>query len=210
MPAAPGHEEPSADEIRDELSRILASADFAASRQLSLFLQYVVEESLAGRADSIKQRNVAVHALKRDASYNPRTDPIVRLVAGKLRRALARFYDGDGARNSVRIGVPKGAYRPRFTKAGATQSSPSSSIVSGPDSTQPDSRRTRHPSVAVAPFVLLALLKLALRDYEGGFYSTLEGQIVLGVAIVFSGLAYLLSQKIAKAGLDLDTQGAAQ
>ena len=58
-----------------------------------------------------------------------------------------------------------------------------------------------------APFVFLALLKLALRDYEGGFYATLEGQIVLAVAIVFSGVAYLLSQKIAKAGLDLEAQG---
>jgi len=61
--------------------------------------------------------------------------------------------------------------------------------------------------VAIAPFVFLALLKLALRDYEGGFYATLDGQIVLAVAIVFSGVAYLLSQKIAKAGLDLEAQG---
>ncbi len=64
--------------------------------------------------------------------------------------------------------------------------------------------------VAVAPFGFLALLKLVMSQYEGGFYRTLEGQIVLGVAIVFSGVAYLLSQKIAKAGLDLDAQGAAQ
>ncbi|HOU12796.1 MAG TPA: type II secretion system F family protein [Anaerolineae bacterium] len=62
--------------------------------------------------------------------------------------------------------------------------------------------------VAIAPFVFLVLLKLALRDYEGGFYATLEGQIVLAVAIVFSGVAYLLAQKIAKAGLDLEAQGA--
>lgn len=64
--------------------------------------------------------------------------------------------------------------------------------------------------VAIAPFAFLAVLKLVLREYEGGFYATLEGQIVLGVAIVFSGVAYLLSQKIAKAGLDLEAQGAAQ
>ena len=63
--------------------------------------------------------------------------------------------------------------------------------------------------VAVAPFGFLVLLKLVMSQYEGGFYRTLEGQIVLGVAIVFSGVAYLLSQKIAKAGLDLDAQGAA-
>ena len=62
--------------------------------------------------------------------------------------------------------------------------------------------------VAVAPFGFLVLLKLVMAQYEGGFYATLEGQIVLAVAIVFSGLAYLLSQRIAKAGLDLEPQGA--
>jgi Flp pilus assembly protein TadB len=64
--------------------------------------------------------------------------------------------------------------------------------------------------VAVAPFGFLVLLKLVMAQYEGGFYATLEGQIVLAVAIVFSGLAYLLSQRIAKAGLDLEPQGAAR
>jgi Flp pilus assembly protein TadB len=61
--------------------------------------------------------------------------------------------------------------------------------------------------VAAAPFVFLVLLKLVMGDYEGGFYATLEGQMVLAVAIVFSGAAYLLSQRIAKAGLDLEAQG---
>jgi len=61
--------------------------------------------------------------------------------------------------------------------------------------------------VAAAPFGFLVLLKLVMADYEGGFYATLEGQMVLAVAIVFSGAAYLLSQRIAKAGLDLEVQG---
>jgi Flp pilus assembly protein TadB len=64
--------------------------------------------------------------------------------------------------------------------------------------------------VAIAPFGFLILLKLVMGQYEGGFYATLEGQIVLGVAIVFSGVAYLLAQRIAKAGLDLEAQGAAR
>ncbi len=64
--------------------------------------------------------------------------------------------------------------------------------------------------VAAAPFGFLVLLKVVMRQYEGGFYATLEGQLVLAVAIVFSGIAYLLAQKIAKAGLELDTQGGAR
>jgi len=61
--------------------------------------------------------------------------------------------------------------------------------------------------VAVAPFGFLILLKVGMAQYEGGFYATLEGQLVLAVAIIFSGLAYLLAQKIARAGLDLEAQG---
>ena len=153
MPATQAHQEPTASEIRDELSRILQSAEFAASSHLARFLQYVVDESLAGKAASIKERNVAVHALQRDASYDPRTDPVVRMVAGKLRRALKRFYDGDGATNAVRIEVPKGGYRPRFKRVDVTQPGDLSLIASAGQPMSIDSDRTRRPILAVAPFI---------------------------------------------------------
>ncbi len=61
--------------------------------------------------------------------------------------------------------------------------------------------------VAVAPFAFLLLMKMVVPEYEGGFYRTLEGQLVLILAVILSGVAYLLSQKIAKAGLDLEPRG---
>jgi adenylate cyclase len=78
--------------IRAELARVLASSEFAASRHLTNFLRYVVEEALAGREDRLKERNIALGALGRDADFDPRLDCIVRVVAGKLRRALERYY----------------------------------------------------------------------------------------------------------------------
>ena len=153
MPGAPAQQEPTASEIRDELSRILQSAEFAASSHLAQFLQYVVNESLAGKAASFKERNVAVHAPQRDTAYDPRRDPVVRMVAGRLRRALKRFYDGDGAMNPVRIELPKGGYRPRVRKADATHPAGSSFIVSPGQPIPSDPNRTRRPIVAVAPFI---------------------------------------------------------
>ena len=71
-----------AGEVRAELERILAFGDMQSSRQMSSFLRFVVEEKLAGRDARIKERTIAIGALDRDADFDPRLDPIVRVVAG--------------------------------------------------------------------------------------------------------------------------------
>jgi adenylate cyclase len=105
--------------IRDELARVLASSEFAASQHLKRFLQYVVDESLAGREERLKERNIALCALGRDADFDPRLDCIVRVVAGKLRRALDRYYATSGATSPVRIAIPAGSYAPVLRQAAA-------------------------------------------------------------------------------------------
>ena len=112
-----GNPPPSVAACRAEVQRLIAFRDFAAAPQLRNFLQYIVEETLAQRGDQLKERNIAVHALKRDADFDPRLDCIVRVMAGKLRRALACHYQGiDGASAAVRIEVPRGTYRPEFRR----------------------------------------------------------------------------------------------
>jgi TolB-like protein len=91
--------------------------DFAAAFQLRNFLEYIVEETLAGRGDQLKERNIAVHALSRDPDFDPRLDCVVRVMACKLRRALERYYHGPGAGAAWRIEVPRGGYRPKFERA---------------------------------------------------------------------------------------------
>jgi TolB-like protein len=106
-------------EARSELSQVLASPDFAASRQLSSFLKFIVEETLAGRSDHLKERTVALGALGRSVDFDPRMDCVVRVMAGKLRRSLDRFYAFyamQGAPHAVSIEVPKGTYRPMFRR----------------------------------------------------------------------------------------------
>src|SRR5262245_40760407 len=103
------------DEARSELSRILASPDFAASRQLTNFLQYIVSQSLAGRSENLKERSVAA-ALGRGPEFDPRLDCVVRVTAGKLRRSLDRYYALEGASDAVSIDIPKGCYCPVFRR----------------------------------------------------------------------------------------------
>lgn len=102
------------DDIRAALARIVAHPLFARSIKLQSFLTYVVEETLAGRAGRLKAYNIATVALGRAESFDPSQDPIVRVEASRLRRALSAYYAGDGAHDAVRIMMNTGSYQPVF------------------------------------------------------------------------------------------------
>ena len=102
------------EQIKAELERVLAFDDMRSSRQMSRFLSFVVEEALAGRESRIKERTIAIGALDRDDDFDSRLDAIVRIVAGKLRRTIERYYHTAGASNKLQIRIPKGGYVPQF------------------------------------------------------------------------------------------------
>lgn len=110
----------SPDSVRAELQRIFASPRFDASERNRSFLAYVVEEALAGRTDRIKAYSIATSVFGRDASFDPQLDPIVRIEAGRLRRALERYYLTDGRTSRFRIDIPRGGYAPTFLSSEAT------------------------------------------------------------------------------------------
>lgn len=105
---------PAPDEVRAELERILASEPFRASAQLRVFLRYVVETTLNGEADRIRAFTIAVEAFGREKDFDPQGDPIVRVEAARLRRALEQYYAEPGADAAVEIAVPRGGYVPHF------------------------------------------------------------------------------------------------
>ncbi|MCX5497344.1 hypothetical protein OSH11_21785 [Kaistia dalseonensis] len=109
----------SPDEIRAAVATIKRCPVFSASRQLNAFLTYVVDKVLAGEADRIKAYSIATEALGRPESFDPAMDPIVRVEAGRLRRALAAYYEGEGATAPLRIDIPRGTYVPRFERSAA-------------------------------------------------------------------------------------------
>ena len=106
--------EPSDAEIRAMLERVVASASFSKSPQLVSFLRFVVETVLAGHGRQIKGYTIATDALGRDARFNPQTDPIVRVEAGRLRRALDHYYANEGRLDPTVIEMPRGGYVPAF------------------------------------------------------------------------------------------------
>ncbi len=123
--AAPA-EQPTEDDIRSALAAIQASSAFSSSRQLSLFLAYIVEKTLAGESDRIKAYSIATEALGRPESFDPSVDPIVRVEAGRLRRALETYYQGEGGDARWRVTIPRGTYVPRFEPIELTAEPPPS------------------------------------------------------------------------------------
>ena len=100
-------------DVRAELDRILASKGFATAGRLSKLLRYVVEKTLAGETDQLKEYAVGIEVFERDDKYDPRLDSIVRVEAGRLRTKLDEYYNGEGAASPIRISLPRGGYSAR-------------------------------------------------------------------------------------------------
>lgn len=100
--------------VRSELDKVLASGRFAASDRQRRFLQFVVEESLEGRESGIKESVLALEVFGRGASFDPRTDSVVRSEARNLRARLNEYYMGEGRTDQLVIDLPKGSYVPVF------------------------------------------------------------------------------------------------
>ena len=110
---------PEAD-ARAEVERILASKGFASAGRLSRLLRYIVEKTVAGEADRLKEYAVGIEVFDRDDKYDPRLDSIVRVEAGRLRSRLDEYYNGEGANAAWRITLPRGAYVAHFEQRTGT------------------------------------------------------------------------------------------
>jgi hypothetical protein len=107
-------EVPNADQVLAALARIVASSVFRSSPQIAAFLTFVVKAVLEGKGDRIKGYTIGVEVLRREETFDPQIDPIVRVEATRLRRALDRYYAGPGQSDSVILTLPRGSYAPTF------------------------------------------------------------------------------------------------
>jgi tetratricopeptide (TPR) repeat protein len=147
---------PAADEVLAALERILASEPFRPSAQLRVFLRYVVETTLRGEAERIRAFTIAVEAFGRDQDFNPQADPIVRVEAARLRRAIEQYYAGPGIDDAVEIIVPRGGYVPRFSYRGRAAQAAPDPVAQAVVPAGPVPPRFGRP--AIAAVVLLALV----------------------------------------------------
>lgn len=102
------------EEIRSALDRVLESSRFREAPRISAFLRFVVERRLAGEPEQIKETVIALEVYGRGSTFNPQTDSIVRVEAGRLRSKLRDYYLTEGRSEALRIELPKGTYVPVF------------------------------------------------------------------------------------------------
>jgi hypothetical protein len=106
--------EPDKTAIRAQLERLLANPHFRQSKRFPSFLRFVIEQTLAGDTDSIKERTLGVEIFGRDADYDTASDPIVRVTAAEIRKRVAQYYQETGHEGELRITLSSGSYVPQF------------------------------------------------------------------------------------------------
>lgn len=102
--------------IWEQLGRVLSSAVFRRGERSSALLKFIVEQTLDGRSERLKEYTLGAEALGRGETFDPRTDPAVRAEASRLRARLEQYYDTAGRADPVVILLPKGSYVPQFVR----------------------------------------------------------------------------------------------
>lgn len=112
--------------IREQLDRSVKSGPFHRSRRRQRFLEYIVNETLAGRGERLKGYSIALAVFDRTETFDSNNDPIVRAEAARLRDRLREYYEVDGPDDPVHIELPKGTYTPHieFRQAATSDASP--------------------------------------------------------------------------------------
>jgi hypothetical protein len=110
--------------LRAHLEAVLKSAQFRNSKRCQALLRFIVEETLDGRGDQLKERTIGVSALGRDPGYDPGQDAVVRNVAIEVRKRLAQYYVEPSHEDGIRIELLPGSYIPEFRMAGPGPQAP--------------------------------------------------------------------------------------
>jgi TolB-like protein/Tfp pilus assembly protein PilF len=110
--------------VRNQLERVLGSAGFARNERLSRFLRFVVQQSLEGKDEELKESVIAVEVFGRKPDFDSKRDPIVRTEAARLRARLNEYYLNGGSADPLIVDLPKGGYAPVFRGRDGTPAIP--------------------------------------------------------------------------------------
>src|SRR3984893_4112260 len=105
--------------VREQLDLLIHDIAFRSSKRSVAFLRYVVNQTLDGSADQLKERTIGVEVFEREPSYDTNLDHVVRPAATELRKRLAIYYGDEKHRSELRIAMVPGSYIPRFTQGQA-------------------------------------------------------------------------------------------
>jgi hypothetical protein len=166
--------------IRQHVREVMEGAAFRGSQRSAQFLKYIVEESIAGHFDALKERVIGVELFGRAPTYDTGDDAIVRVTASDVRKRLLQHYGRYGTTSGLRISLPTGSYVPEITRdvahemipvATETQDDPAKQKVDTEISEAPASgpTETRLRSGS-RPWVVLCLIATLMNLCLWGFF----------------------------------------
>ena len=100
--------------IRKQLNRMLETHHFKNSKRYPMLLRFIVEETLEGRGEFLKERLIGVRVYERPADYDTAADPIVRVTIAEIRKRIAQYYHDEEHDAEIRIELLPGRYAPEF------------------------------------------------------------------------------------------------
>ena len=101
-------------EVRQQMNRLLQTSHFSNSRRYPALFKFIVEETLEGRGEFLKERLLGVQVFGRPADYDTATDPIVRVTIAEIRKRIAQYYHEEDHELEMRIELNPGSYEPEF------------------------------------------------------------------------------------------------
>src|SRR3984885_3537079 len=102
--------------VRLQIERLLSSSHFRHSRRYTDLLRFVVQQTLQGHADTLKERTLGIEVFGRELSFDTSGDSIVRVAAAEVRKRIALYYQEVGHEGELRIELPSGSYVPHFRR----------------------------------------------------------------------------------------------
>lgn len=102
------------EKVRQQMNRLLETSHFKNSKRYPLLFRFIVEETLEGRGEFLKERLLGIHVFDRPADYDTATDPIVRVTIAEIRKRIAQYYHEEAHDSEMRIELLPGRYEPEF------------------------------------------------------------------------------------------------
>jgi len=100
--------------VRRQMNRLLETSHFSNSRRYPLLFRFIVEETLEGRGEFLKERLLGVRVFDRPADYDTAEDPVVRVTIAEIRKRIAQYYHEEAHDSEMRIELLPGHYVPEF------------------------------------------------------------------------------------------------
>lgn len=174
------------DAVRAQLTRLLADPLFHNSRRYSGLLKFMVNRSIEGQYESLKERIIGIEVFGRPPDYDTSIDPTVRVAATEVRKRLALYYSNAEHKSELQIDVPLRSYVAEFKEP------PAEKLVSAEAEPSPPAEAVAEPAHPSAPELeLVESTTPEARSRSRSWYAVVCALIVVAGLVTFGAMRWL-------------------